>query len=71
MNKVFLYEDFKHLEKNPPQHREVDYIFHDCENELKPVQISDEEIINDKKIITKITGLCSKHGYICFFISFE
>lgn len=70
MDKVYIYENYKHLTENPPLHNVVDYIFHDCSHELKPIKISIDEIIHAQKIILAVTGLCQKHGEIDYLVTF-
>jgi hypothetical protein len=70
MDKVFIYDNFKHLTKNPPVHKAIDYIFNNCEHEIMPFRISSHEIIHKNKIILSVYGICQIHGKVNYLVTF-
>jgi hypothetical protein len=70
MRKVFIFDNWIHLTKNPPLHSGVDYIFNNCEQSLKPIKIINSEIINAKRVILTVIGMCQEHGEVEYYVSF-
>jgi len=70
MDKVFIYDNYKHLGKNPPQHNAVDSAFNGCDMLLSPQKVSAHEIIQNDKVILEITGVCPIHGVVSYYVRF-
>ena len=70
MERVYLYDNWDALSKNPPAHGEIDDMAGECFYPLRPLIISSSETYGNGEYALQVKANCPEHGEITYFVRF-